>query len=406
MTHLVVAPSAGNVMIWRDAQSQDDAHQDEIVAALQRRGCCVALLTQESEVFQAALKDVPDLLIIYLQTAGEQGYDCCKILRRLSRMSVVPIVFVGIRDASSELASALRCGGNAYLQLPLSEEECWLRLEHHLKTSQLVRSLEAERADLHQKVCSYNQILQQQEAAQLALARENQALQRLAFTDGLTQIANRRSFNQRIIQLWSEAKRNAEPISLLMCDVDYFKRYNDTYGHLAGDACLQSVAEALVQGAHRHGDQVARYGGEEFAILLPGTDAMGAQQVAIAVQSALALMQIPHSSSFVKPFVSLSIGICTLSPSLGAASGIDSVQMSHEVLIHGADEAMYTAKLRGRDRIVINAAEGLVSLLSEPHGASGDSEPESGDATSSTQAQAASQGPAKTPVSIASARRS
>jgi two-component system, chemotaxis family, response regulator WspR len=279
-------------------------------------------------------------------------------------MSAIPIVFVGIRDFLSEMASALRCGGSAYLQLPLSTEECWLMLEHHLKTAQLVRSLEAERENLHQKIGSYNHILQQQEAAQLSLAKENQVLQRLAFTDGLTQIANRRSFNQSILQLWREAKEKQQPISLLLCDVDYFKRYNDTYGHLAGDACLQAVADALVKGAQRHRDQVARYGGEEFAILLPATDAVGAQQVAIAIRSELAQMQMPHASSLVKPYVSLSVGICTLSPRLGPTLGIDS--LSHEVLIHGADEAMYTAKLRGRDRIVINAPEGLVSILTGP----------------------------------------
>ncbi len=366
MTHLVVAPSSGKVIVWRSSHRQDSHHQDKLASALQQHGYCVDLFAKESEVLQAVLETVPDLLIIYLQTSGEQGYDCCKMLRRLPRARAIPIVFVGIRDALSELASALRCGGNAYLQLPLSAEEGWLQLEHHLRTSQLVRSLEAERANLHQKIWSYNHLLQQQEAAQISLAKENQALQRLAFTDGLTQIANRSSFNQQILQLWHEAKENERPISLLLCDVDYFKRYNDTYGHLAGDACLQAVADALVKGAHRHGDQVARYGGEEFAILLPATDSQGAQQVAIAIRSQLALMQVPHASSLVKPHVTLSIGICTLSPSLGPVSGIDSLQLSHEVLIHGADEAMYTAKLRGRDRIVVNAPEGLVSVLAEP----------------------------------------
>jgi two-component system, chemotaxis family, response regulator WspR len=364
MTHLVASPSAGNVIIWRNSHRQDSHQQDGLISALRQHGCRLALFTRESEVLQAILENVPDLLVIYLQTAGEQGYECCKTLRRLSRASAIPVVFVGIRDALSELANALRCGGNAYLQLPLSEEECWLRLAHHLKTSQLVRSLEAERANLHQKIWSYNHILQQQEAAQLSLAKENQALQRLAFTDGLTKVANRCSFNQRILQLWNQAKETEQPISMLMCDVDYFKRYNDTYGHLAGDACLQAVADALVRGAHRHGDQVARYGGEEFAILLPATDSQGARQVAIAVQSELARARVPHVSSLVKPYVSLSIGICTLSPRLGAHSGVsDGLHLSYKVLIHGADEALYAAKLQGRDRIVINASEGLVSLV-------------------------------------------
>jgi two-component system, chemotaxis family, response regulator WspR len=366
MAPLVVMPTVGNVIIWKNPHRQDSHHQDGLVSALRQHGYCVTTFAQEGEVLQAVLDAIPDLMVIYLQTSGEQGYECCKHLRQMPCMGTIPIVFVGIRDFVSEMASALRCGGSAYFQLPLSAEDCWLMLEHHLKTAQLVRSLEAERENLHQKIGSYNHILQQQEAAQLSLAKENQVLQRLAFTDGLTQIANRSSFNQSILQLWQEAKANQQPISLLLCDVDYFKRYNDTYGHLAGDDCLRAVADALVKGAHRHRDQVARYGGEEFAILLPATDSVGAQQVAIAIRSELAQLQMPHVSSLVKPYVSLSIGICTLSPSLGPASGIDSLQLSHEVLIHGADEAMYTAKLRGRDRIVINAPEGLVSVLGGP----------------------------------------
>ncbi len=110
----------------------------------------------------------------------------------------------------------------------------------------------------------------------------------------------------------------------------------------------------MVRGAHRHSDQVARYGGEEFAILLPATDAKGAQQVALAVQSELTRAQVPHQASLVNSHVTLSIGICTLRP--------DSSQHNHDVLIHGADEALYTAKLRGRNRAVVNSADGLVSI--------------------------------------------
>ncbi|MEO1446712.1 MAG: diguanylate cyclase, partial [Cyanobacteria bacterium J06635_11] len=128
-----------------------------------------------------------------------------------------------------------------------------------------------------------------------------------------------------------------------------------TYGHPAGDVCLQAVADAMVRGAHRHSDQIARYGGEEFAILLPATDSSGAQQVALSVQSELERAQVPHQASLVKPYVSLTIGICTLLP--------ESTEQTYEVLVHGADEALYTAKLRGRDQVVVNAPEGLVSIV-------------------------------------------
>lgn len=353
MPHSIATPTVGSAVVWQSHSTCDSG--EPFLPTLQQHGYCVKRVSQESEALQAVLESVPDLLVIYLQASGEEGYEFCKILRKLPRTSTVPVVFAGTRAQDSELGSALRCGGNEYVQLPMSADDCWLRLERHLRTVQLVRSLEAEKASLHQKIWSYNHILRQQEAEQVSLAKENQALQRLAFTDGLTKVANRHSFNTKIEELWREAIATQRPLSLLLCDIDYFKRYNDTYGHPAGDVCLQAVADALVRGAHRHGDQVARYGGEEFAILLPATDSRGAQQVALAAQSELTRAQVPHRASLVNAYVTLSIGICTLQP--------DSAQHNHDVLIHGADEALYTAKLRGRNHTVVNASNGLVSVM-------------------------------------------
>ena len=363
MIHSPVVPSLGSVLAWRDSSGQYDGLSAPLTSLLRQRGYGVTAVDQASDVVRAVLKSVPDLLIVYLQASGERGYDFCSALRKLPCTSNLPIVFVGIRNQASELINALRCGGNEYLQLPIDQEECQLRLERLLKMARLVRSLEANRASLQQQIWSHNHLLQQQQATQISLAKENQALQRMAFTDGLTQVANRRCFNQKLPQLWQEAKEGQQPISLLLCDIDYFKRYNDTYGHLGGDVCLQAVAKALVKGTHRRGDQVARYGGEEFAILLPATDSQGAQQVALAVQLALAQAQLPHGSSPVKPYVSLSIGICTLEPAHYPASYVSSLQQDCEVLIYGADEALYTAKLRGRDRAVVNSPNGLVTIL-------------------------------------------
>ncbi len=367
MTKLPVNPSVGTVVAWRDCSGQYDGQSDLVTSVLQQRECSLIAVDKENDALQTVLKSVPDLLIIYLQASGERGYEFCKALRKLPCTSTLPIVFVGIRNQASELISALRCGGNEYLQLPIDEEECWLRLERLLKMVRLVRSLEADTASLQQQIWSHNRLLQQQQATQVSLAQENQVLQQMAFTDGLTQVANRRSFNEKLPQLWQEAKERNQPISLLLCDIDYFKRYNDTYGHLGGDVCLQAVAEALVKGSQRHGDQVARYGGEEFAILLPATGSQGAQQVALAVQSALTQAQLPHASSPVKPYVSLSIGICTLEPGRYPASYSSSLQQDYEVLIYGADEALYTAKLRGRDRTVVNSPNGLITVLPNHH---------------------------------------
>ena len=348
MTSIKPPCAAANVVVWYHCDPafkvEHTGHQfDLVLETLTSKGCEVTIKKRSDQVIEAVTKQMPDLLVIHLQTSGEQGYHLCQALRQQVIAQHLPVVFVGTRGTSHEWVCALRCGGKDYLQLPTTPEECWLRLAHHLSTAQLVRQLQTEQLNLTKQLKEYSHVLAQQEALKVSLAKENQTLQQLAFIDGLTQVANRHSFNQNIAQRWEEARERKQRISLLLCDIDYFKRYNDTYGHPAGDACLQAVAAALQRGAHRHHDQVARYGGEEFVILLPNTDAAGAQKVAMAVQEEIARAQIPHRGSLVKSFLSLSIGIFTLQPTR-------SVVCSYEELIKGADNALYNAKLQGRDR--------------------------------------------------------
>ena len=169
-------------------------------------------------------------------------------------------------------------------------------------------------------------------------------LNQLVNLDGLTQIANRRHFDQTLDEEWRRAVRNPQPLSLLMCDVDFFKQYNDTYGHQAGDDCLRAVAQALKGSAQRAGETVARYGGEEFGIIVPNVDSDNAVKLANLIRKRLAGFQIPHATSKVDSFVTISIGIATLVPAAGG---------SCEALVEGADRALYEAKERGRDRHAI-----------------------------------------------------
>ncbi|MBW4681444.1 MAG: diguanylate cyclase [Microcoleus vaginatus WJT46-NPBG5] len=179
---------------------------------------------------------------------------------------------------------------------------------------------------------------------QMALA--NQELQRLAWCDCLTQIANRRRFDEYLKQEWGKCAGEQMPLSLLLCDVDFFKVYNDTYGHQAGDECLKQVAAAISQVLKRPVDLVARYGGEEFAVVLPGTDLQGAMGVAEAILEAVKALAIPHAGSAVSDFVTLSAGVATVVP---AANGCVAD------LIATADRALYQAKTRGRDRCFADA---------------------------------------------------
>jgi diguanylate cyclase (GGDEF)-like protein len=169
------------------------------------------------------------------------------------------------------------------------------------------------------------------------------SLTREATIDGLTQIANRRAFDQRLEKEWQRLARENLPLSLLLCDVDFFKRYNDRYGHPAGDDCLRAVAKAIDSCIRRPADLAARYGGEEFAVILPNTEQNGAAFIANKILGAVAALDLVHDASYVKDRVSLSIGISTTKPKRKGEP---------KELIEATDKALYLAKSEGRDRVV------------------------------------------------------
>ncbi|MEG4801568.1 diguanylate cyclase [Microcoleus sp. ARI1-B5] len=183
-------------------------------------------------------------------------------------------------------------------------------------------------------------IEQSQLYRQLAIA--NQKLQELATTDGLTGIANRRQFDRVLMLEWRRLAREELPLSLIMFDIDFFKLYNDFYGHLGGDDCLRQVGRAIASNAKRAGDLAARYGGEEFAVVLPNTSAEGANIVARKICDGIASLKLPHARSSIGECVTLSCGIATAIPS-GEASP--------DSLIRSADSALYQAKTEGKNRI-------------------------------------------------------
>jgi diguanylate cyclase (GGDEF)-like protein/PAS domain S-box-containing protein len=180
---------------------------------------------------------------------------------------------------------------------------------------------------------------------QTALEEANRKLQHLANIDGLTQIANRRSFDETLNREWCRATREQQPLSLILCDVDYFKAYNDYYGHLQGDECLIQVAQAISQVVKRPSDLVARYGGEEFVVILPNTEGSGALKIAQLIQDQIRQLQSPHVKSDVSPYITLSLGISSIIP-----SGMT----SSEQLVNAADRALYQAKQQGRNQIIVN----------------------------------------------------
>jgi diguanylate cyclase (GGDEF)-like protein len=206
--------------------------------------------------------------------------------------------------------------------------------------------------DIHQLLVNHSQIHEYTTnlVTQLykKLENANQQLQRLACLDGLTQLANRRYFDQYLEREYKRATRDNNWLSLIMGDVDFFKAYNDTYGHVSGDDCLKKIAKAIQKAMKRPGDLAARYGGEEFACILPNTDAEGAVTVAKNIRQNIKELYIPHRASLTSSYVTLSLGISSMKPLLNSKPSR---------LIEIADEALYQAKQKGRDCFLVHSYE-------------------------------------------------
>ncbi|HEY9747162.1 MAG TPA: EAL domain-containing protein [Allocoleopsis sp.] len=220
----------------------------------------------------------------------------------------------------------------------LQQEKLWGLLIAHQCSGP--RSWQPDEINLFNQLASQAAIAIQQSELYQQLQQANQELQRLASSDGLTHVANRRCFDEFLTQEWQRLAREQAPLSMILCDVDCFKLYNDTYGHLAGDDALRQVAKAIAQAVKRPADLVARYGGEEFAVILPNTDAAGAATVATEILANVKALQIPHASSQVAEFITLSLGVATTVPRS---------QFSAATLIVAADQGLYRTKAQGRN---------------------------------------------------------
>lgn len=235
----------------------------------------------------------------------------------------------------------------ANLVVPILQgEELWgLLVAQHCRQTRKWQPWEIEL--LNQLAINLGIAIQQAELYQ-QLEAANQQLKRLATLDGLTQLANRRRFDQYLEQEWRRLTRESQPLSLILCDVDFFKLYNDTYGHQAGDEALKQVAAALGSVVKRPADLVARYGGEEFALVLPNTPQEGALHIAESIHQAIRGLKLVHEASSVNSYITLSVGVATVIPRLNTSA---------TALIAAADAGLYQAKGTGRDRTVVFCKE-------------------------------------------------
>ena len=202
---------------------------------------------------------------------------------------------------------------------------------------------------------------------------KTEELQRLSTVDALTGIANRRAFEEALDQEWRRMMRHGTALSLLMIDVDFFKRFNDSYGHVAGDQCLRGVAQSVAKLARRAGEMAARYGGEEFSVLLPHTDIAAARELGELMCQAVRTQQIPHAGSAAAPFVTISVGVACIAglppaglPARDAPPGEPPVINSATLLVEAADHALYEAKLAGRNRVVAASQDDVLAAAALP----------------------------------------
>ncbi|MEH2329393.1 EAL domain-containing protein [Nostoc sp.] len=246
----------------------------------------------------------------------------------------------GLSPCHVDLLRSLQIRAN--LVVPILQQGClWgLLIAHQCRHP---RQWQQSEINLFNQLAGQAAIAIQQSELYHQLQQANQELQRLACSDGLTQVANRRCFDDTLNRQWQWLAREQGSLSLILCDVDYFKLYNDTHGHLAGDDALRQVAKAISQTVKHPADLVARYGGEEFAVILPNTNIEGAIAVAKDIQINISALQMPHPHSQVSKFITLSLGVATITPHS---------QLSPAILIAAADQGLYQAKAQGRNCVV------------------------------------------------------
>ena len=250
----------------------------------------------------------PDLILLDVVMPEMDGYEVIKQLKQDKRTNQIPVIFVTTLGSSEDEELGLKLGAVDYITKPISPPIVKMRVHNYLN-----------------------------------LMHKYKLLDQLAHLDGLTEIPNRRCFEEHFHKECSRIERNGNILSIAILDIDFFKQYNDHYGHQMGDRALETVAKTMIQSLQRPTDLGARYGGEEFALLLPETDAEGALNVAERVRAAIAALNVPHITSQVADNITVSIGVTSVHGNSGC---------SLEKILERADRNLFKAKQSGRNRVI------------------------------------------------------
>lgn len=267
----------------------------------------IQLATSGPKALELVEAAAPDLILLDIMMPEMDGHEVCKRLKSNPKTRDIPVLFVTAQNQVEDEEQGLMLGAMDYIHKPISPPIIKARVRNHI-----------------------------------ALKLQTDMLKRLSLVDGLTNVSNRRHFDETLDNEISRALRTQNHLSLMMIDVDYFKPFNDHYGHGQGDQCLIRIAQAMQAEISRPMDMLARYGGEEFVVLLPGTGLEGACQVAEALRRAVSSLQIAHASSPAAQHVTISIGV--------ASRAMNDARSASEFL-RQADQALYQAKQSGRNQV-------------------------------------------------------
>ena len=275
-----------------------------VLHELFRHDCDIFMATNGEQAITVCQSQLPDLVLLDVVMDGLDGHEVCRRLKSDLATQGIPIIFITAQHHESEEVFGLELGAVDFISKPINPIIVKARVRTHL-----------------------------------VLKLQNDQLRSMALIDGLTGVANRRKFDEKIIADWRQCLRDKKSLSLILIDVDYFKRYNDKYGHQAGDECLKSIALTLAKCVRRPYDLVARYGGEEFACILPSTGISGAIEIAERMLQCVRELNIEHSESDLGQVVTISLGVATVIPS---------VDFKLQDLLESADKQLYKSKQTGR----------------------------------------------------------
>jgi diguanylate cyclase (GGDEF)-like protein len=322
-----------SILVVETAEEQRKA----LEAALRSGGYAeIAFATSVEEAYErlgvtgsasAATAFGTELVVLSLPTV-EESVETCRRVKDCFHYQDVPVIVVHATAAADAMPMALAYGAHDYVRMPFVPVEFMARVRAAMRLKHETDRRKARERELLE--------------ATRQLADLNAMLTRLSLIDGLTGVANRRNFDRGLDKEWRRAFRAKTEMSLIMIDVDYFKPYNDFYGHQGGDECLRVVAKILKESLRRPGDLLCRYGGEEFAVILPDTPLAGAAIVAENLRLAVEKAGVPHRHSRAAGHVTISLGVGCGKPHLGGEP-VD--------LIKVADQALYESKSRGRNTV-------------------------------------------------------